>query len=158
MPSITERELAKLSEERIQLLEKTLKEKMENTPLERISGIKEFIKRVKRKGIKIAVATSTPKHLANLILQELDIIKYVDTIVGGDEVTNSKPNPEIFIKAAKAIGIIPQYCIVFEDAPLGIEAARRAGMKSIGLLTSHKQEEFSGNLMSINNFTELELV
>ena len=78
-------------------------------------------------------------------------------MVGGDEGLPGKPEPAIFLEAAKRMGISPEACIVFEDAPFGIEAARRAGMRAVAMCTSHRAEELTGPhvIASVNNYLDL---
>jgi beta-phosphoglucomutase-like phosphatase (HAD superfamily) len=78
-------------------------------------------------------------------------------VVGGDEGLPGKPEPAIFLEAAKRMGISPEACIVFEDAPFGIEAARRAGMRAVALCTSHRAEELAGPqvIASANHYLDL---
>ncbi len=65
-------------------------------------------------------------------------------MVGGDEGLPGKPDPAIFLEAARRLGVPPAQCVVFEDAPFGIEAARRAGMRAVAICTTHAPHELSG--------------
>jgi beta-phosphoglucomutase-like phosphatase (HAD superfamily) len=78
-------------------------------------------------------------------------------VVGGDEGLPGKPEPAIFLEAARRMGVKPADCIVFEDAPFGIEAARRAGMRAVALCTSHSAVELTGPhvMASVRNYHEL---
>ena len=96
-------------------------------------GVHEIIDYLKDKNIKIAVATSTRKERAHYLLEEIKIKDKVNYIICGDQVVNSKPDPEIFLKAAKGLGVEPENCIVIEDSDAGIMAALRAGMKGINV-------------------------
>ncbi len=77
------------------------------------------------------------------MVDHLGIRSYFSTIICGVDVKHSKPDPETFLKAAKQLYVLPSDCIVFEDVPKGVEAAWRAGMKAVILLTSHKVEDFA---------------
>jgi len=70
-------------------------------------------------------------------------------------VTKGKPDPEIYIKAAKLLEISPEHCIVFEDSISGIKSGQNAGMKVIALITTHKKEELPQTEIQINDFTEI---
>ncbi|MBW6410645.1 HAD family hydrolase [Clostridium weizhouense] len=107
---------------------------MEGLELVPIKNVKEFINDIKEKNIKIALASSSTKALINLILNKLEIRNLFDVIVSGEEVKQSKPNPEIFLKAAKFLNVDPSDCIVIEDSSNGVRAAKKAGMKCIGFL------------------------
>lgn len=97
-----------------------------------VNGVVELIDSLKKQNIKMAVASSSKKKVVDSILKQIGILSYFDSVVTGDDVINCKPNPEIFLKAAKSIGIDPNDCIVIEDAPFGVQAAKTAGMKCIG--------------------------
>ena len=88
---------------------------------------------LKENKYKIAVATSTKRERAEKLLTMVKIKDFFEEIICGDEVKNSKPDPEIFLKAAKKLGSQPSHCIVLEDSAAGIEAAYNAGMKGINI-------------------------
>ena len=82
------------------------------------------------------------------------------TIVGAADVARGKPHPDVFLKAAEQLGAQPQDCIVFEDAPLGVEAARRAGMRAVVLTTTLPAEafkEFDNVIAVVRDFSELDV-
>ena len=87
--------------------------------------------RALKKDYKIALATGANKKTAIETLTRFDILKYFDFIVGGDEVKNAKPAPEIFLKAADGLGIRNKDCVVVEDSYNGLIAAKKAGMHCI---------------------------
>ncbi|WP_238915973.1 HAD family phosphatase [Clostridium sp. YIM B02555] len=94
-------------------------------------GVHELMDYLKENGYKIAVATSTRRERALQLLEEAKVKAKVDFVVCGDEVENSKPNPEIFLKAAKGLGVKAEKCIVIEDSDAGITAAHAAEMIGI---------------------------
>lgn len=96
-------------------------------------GALELIEYLNKNKYKIAVATSTKRERAEKLLTMVKIKDYFQEIICGDEVINSKPNPEIFLKAAEKLGVNPEVCIVLEDSAAGIEAAHKAGMKGINV-------------------------
>jgi beta-phosphoglucomutase len=85
------------------------------------------------------VASSAPRQNIETVLSGLNITHFFNAIVSADEIEHGKPDPEIFLRAAHKLGVDPQQCIVIEDSPVGIEGARQAGMRSIGVLTTHYQ-------------------
>jgi len=101
------------------------------TPNEILPGAKEFLETVKLSGFKTALASASKN--AGFILEKLNLIALFDTIIDGNSVQNAKPNPEIFLKAAQNVNVIPVHCIVFEDAQAGVQAAKAAGMRCIGV-------------------------
>lgn len=96
-------------------------------------GIYELLDFLIEKNYKFALATSTPRERAVKLLEIARIKDKFGAMVFGDEVANSKPHPEIFLKAAEKLGAAPEKCIVLEDSPAGIEAAYRAGMRGINI-------------------------
>jgi beta-phosphoglucomutase len=100
-------------------------------PEEIFPGVKQLIQRLREKGLKIALASSSKN--ARTVIKLLHIQNEFDAIVDGGMITNSKPDPEIFLLAASKLGIEPKECLVFEDAEAGVEAAVAAGMKCIGI-------------------------
>jgi len=93
------------------------------------------------KNYKIAIASNTKIREIELLLKRYKIKKYIKLILGWDNVKKHKPHPEIYLKVAKGLHVKPKECIVIEDSPYGVEAAKRAGMKSIAVLTTYKKHE-----------------
>lgn len=97
-------------------------------------GASEMVESLHKKGIKLAVATGGyPKEKLIEILKKLQILEMFIIIVSSDEVKKGKPEPDVFLEAAKRLGVDPVKCLVFEDAPSGIVAAMRAGMRVYGV-------------------------
>jgi beta-phosphoglucomutase len=96
-----------------------------------LPGIKAFITAAKTANIKIGLGSASKN--APLILEKTGIISLFDTIVDGNHVKKSKPDPEVFLLGAQNLKVRPQHCVVFEDAYAGLEAAKAANMKSIGI-------------------------
>lgn len=107
-----------------------------------VSGIPEFLRSIKEKGLTTAVASSSDYKLINLILDRLKIAKYFDSVTSGSDVKRGKPSPDVFLLAAERIGIGPSECLVVEDSENGVKAAKAAGMKALGYInpTSGKQD------------------
>jgi beta-phosphoglucomutase family hydrolase len=94
-------------------------------------GVLELLAFLEEKGIRLAVASSTNQQGTREHLAESRILDRFEVVVGGDMVTNGKPHPDIFLKAAETLGTAPEACIVVEDSPAGIRAAHAAGMKAV---------------------------
>ena len=86
--------------------------------------------------MQLAVATSAPPLNIVFTLDELDLRRHFDAVVGAADVARGKPFPDVFLKAAERLDVDPKNCIVFEDAPMGVEAARRAGMRAVVITTT----------------------
>ncbi|KAF0239785.1 MAG: hypothetical protein FD167_4320 [bacterium] len=106
--------------------------------IELVPNAKELLLELKLKGWQQALATSASAEDVEMILGVLDLNNHFNTWVSAEAVKESKPNPEVFLIAANRLKVEPQKCIVVEDSAVGIEAAKRANMKSIGILSSHK--------------------
>ncbi|SFC13792.1 HAD family hydrolase [Clostridium uliginosum] len=104
-------------------------------------GAKEILNFLKENGYKIALATSAKRDRLNKQLKMGDIKKVFDAIVCGDDVINAKPDPEIFLKAAKKLSVNPENCIVIEDSPAGIKAAYNAKMIGLHVEDLKKSDE-----------------
>jgi beta-phosphoglucomutase len=100
-------------------------------PDEIFPGVKEMIQKIRANGINIALASSSKN--ADTVLTLLNIKNLFDVIVDGTMIIHTKPDPEIFLLAAKKLNLPPSHCLVFEDAEAGVEAAIAAGMKCVGV-------------------------
>ena len=112
--------------------------------LKLIDGLDAFLKKAQQHHISMAIGSAAIPFNINFILDNLNLHNYFGAIVSADDVAVSKPHPETFVKAADLIMVAPKDCIVFEDAPKGVEAAQAAGMKAVVLTTMHQPEEFAG--------------
>ena len=121
-----------------------------------IPGVQDFVQKARRLGIPCAVGSSAPRENVDLCLQTLGLADQFLATVSGADVQRGKPAPDIFLSAAQQIGVAPADCLVFEDAPAGIQAAHAAGMKAIALLTSHRREELSAADGWAMDFRELD--
>lgn len=106
---------------------------LENLIVKFKPGAEEIVRFLKENNIKIAIASGSSRELINKNLETLNFDVEFDAIVGGLDVKNGKPAPDIFLKTAELMGVEPQTCIVFEDSLGGIQAAHAAGMKCIGV-------------------------
>lgn len=106
-----------------------------------LPGALEWLARLSQAGWRQAVASSGPMANIAAILVELDAWDDFDAILTGARLARSKPDPAIFLQAAASLGVPPERCVVIEDGTVGVEAARRAGMRVIAVTTTHPAEE-----------------
>jgi len=119
-------------------------------------GVKELLQTLHERGFKLAVASSGPRANVVLACELLGIAPLLDAVVTGSDVKRGKPHPEIFLTAAEQIGVDPQNCIVVEDAAVGIQAAKAAGMKCIALLsTGHTESELKDADLIVRSLGEI---
>ena len=96
-----------------------------------LPGVKDFL--IKTRELNIATALGSASKNAPVILEKTGLSPYFDAIIDGNQVSKSKPDPEVFVKGAESLGVKNENCVVFEDAFAGIEAAKNAGMKAVGV-------------------------
>jgi len=122
-----------------------------------VPGFKTFSADAIGRGLRVGVGTAGDRHNIAFAFSHLGMDPMPHAVVGGDEGLAGKPEPAIFLEAARRIGTAPADCIVFEDAPFGIEAARRAGMRAVAVCTSHSADQLAGPhvVASVRNYHEL---
>ncbi len=101
------------------------------TPADLLPGALLTVRELRHRGIKTAVASSSKN--TPLIMDRLGLWEYFDAVADGNDIQHGKPDPEVFLLAARRLGLLPAECLVIEDAPAGIESARRAGMQVFGI-------------------------
>lgn len=106
-----------------------------------VPGVTEFVEALARARVPRAVATSASRVDAMSALRHLGLTGRFGAVVTADDVVRGKPDPEVYLRAADHLGISPPQCLVFEDAVVGVHAARGAGMRVIGVVTAHAVEE-----------------
>jgi HAD superfamily hydrolase (TIGR01509 family) len=112
--------------------------------LEACAGVREFIEKCQAEGFKLAVASSADPIKIRINLEEIGIpADTFHTIVSGVDIENRKPAPDIFLKAAENLGVLPEECLVVEDAVSGVAAGKTAGAKVLALTTSFPAEDLS---------------
>jgi beta-phosphoglucomutase len=121
----------------------TIYRKMFSPFIKPVSGLPEFLELASSKGISIALATSAPSENVKFTLDATGLQKYFNLITDSSMISRGKPDPEIYRITSEKLSVKPSDCIVFEDAVPGIIAAKTAGMRVIGVATTHKSEELS---------------
>jgi beta-phosphoglucomutase len=116
-----------------------------------LPGALEFIQALKDRGIKVALGSASKN--AMLILNNTGLTPYFDAIIDGTKTAQAKPDPEVFTMGAHELGVQPEACVVFEDAEAGIEAATRAGMRSVGIGSPETLRRANIVLPSLEGFT-----
>jgi beta-phosphoglucomutase len=128
--------------------------------LKAVEGFEDLIADARSQGIALAVGTAAPPANVEFTLDGLDLRRHFETIVGAADVARGKPHPDVFLEAARRCGAAPANCIVFEDAPLGVEAARRAGMRAVVITTTLPRAafaEFDNVIAIVDDFSSLAL-
>lgn len=115
----------------------------------------DFLHELKAEGFKTAVATSAPRANLELILDVLQIADKMDSLMASENVSRHKPHPEVYLRSAQNVGVDPTRCMVFEDSFSGVTAGRNAGMKVIGVLSSHPKEDLPPCAAYINDYSQI---
>lgn len=126
--------------------------------LKLIAGLDVFLQQAYEARIPMAIATAAPRENVDFVLDNLQIRHYFQAVIDASQVSKGKPEPEVFAKAAEAMGLLPTNCLVFEDSPTGAEASRRAGCPVFIITTTHTPAEFAHfpNLVrAISDFTPI---
>jgi beta-phosphoglucomutase family hydrolase len=130
---MTQAEIDSISNDKETYFREAVKSKIRPFP-----GVVSLLKTLKTYGIAAAIASSAPMENIKLILGEIGIADYFQAIVFGREVSEGKPSPQVYLKAAQKLGVEPADCIVIEDAVAGVEGAKRAAMHCIAVTNTHK--------------------
>lgn len=124
--------------------------------LKLINGLDALLKRAGEYHIQMAIGTAAIPANVDFVLDNLHLRSYFPVIISAEDVQVSKPHPDVFLKAAERLSVAPEHCIVFEDSPKGIEAARRAGMKAVGITSYHSAAELQNDnvLCIVNDYSD----
>lgn len=128
-------------------------EKLARDGVQSYPMVREFIEAAFKQGFTLAVVTSSMNNEAVSVLTGLKLTSYFDTIVAADNIKNGKPDPEGYLKGAASLSVLPQECIVIEDSPSGLKAAKAAGMFSIAVLNTHSADELSEASITIKDLS-----
>ena len=120
-----------------------------------IAGFMPFFNDLVGNAVKLGVATSAPMANLELILSKVQLKVSLGSILASEDVKQHKPEPEVYLKSAQNLGMAPDQCLVFEDSFSGVSAALNAGMRVVGVLTSHTKEELPPCNFYINDYTGL---
>ena len=121
-----------------------------------VEGLPSFLKKMDESGIPRAIATSAPRSNVDFTLEKTHTGHYFRTILDSSFVDKGKPHPDIYLKTVKALNFEPGRCVVFEDSLAGVEAAKNAGCKVVGITTTHTREELKETDLIIEDFVGLE--
>jgi beta-phosphoglucomutase len=136
---ITQDEIDSIAREKEETFRRIIGQKVRPFP-----GAVELIKSLEKQGFRMAIASSTPIENIQLITDSLGIGNCFQALVTGHDVTEGKPSPQVFLLAAKRLGVKPENCIVIEDAVSGVAAAKRAGMPCLAVTNTHPRQRLKG--------------
>ena len=147
---ISGEELLRLEDEKEGMFREVYKDKVETIP-----HYMDFLSELKSRGFKTAVATSAPRANLDLIANFLKLDEKMDSMMSSEDLTAHKPNPDVYLKSAERVGVSPSDCVVFEDSFSGVTAGLNAGMKVVGVLSTHTEEQLPPCDFYINDYSEV---
>lgn len=130
---LSDAEIARISDRK----EERYRRRLRDDGIAALPGVLDWLRRLHEAGWRQAVASAAPRANVDAVVDALAIGRFFDAITSAEDVTRGKPDPQVYLTAAARLGADPSRAIVIEDAPAGLEGARRAGMKCIGVLTGH---------------------
>ena len=149
-PDLSLREKEKLAEKKNEIY-RTLLESM--TPDDVTKEVRDTLTKLREKGYKLAIGSSSKN--AKFILEKVELKDAFDAISDGNNITKSKPDPEVFLKAAEYLGLPPKACMVVEDAEAGIEAAKKGGMYAAGIGEAAKSINADESLKTFSELVDI---
>lgn len=121
------------------------------TPDDALPGARRVLEELRARGIKLAIGSSSRN--TPLIMEKVDLVRYVDAVADGNDISRSKPDPEVFLLAARRLGLSPDECLVVEDAEAGVEAGRRAGMRVFGIGPAARHPDANSRADDLRNLS-----
>jgi beta-phosphoglucomutase len=149
-PHISKEELERLSDWKEQRYRDLVQEH-----LELAEGAEALLKDLKQHGFRLAVGSSAPPENLDVFWNRLSLADYFDARVTKEEITESKPSPQTFLKAAQKLSLAPAACVVVEDAVQGVQAARAAGMPVVAVTTTRNREDLAQADRIVDSLSEL---
>jgi len=119
-------------------------------------GVKDVLMKLERLEIPLALASSSSKGVVNAVLKKFELEDIFTVVVTGSDVQNSKPHPEIFLKASQMLNVLPSYCVIVEDSPNGVKAAKLAGISCIGFSPEQNKHDISHATYIMKSFREFD--
>jgi beta-phosphoglucomutase family hydrolase len=159
LPNLLNRDLSQEEIQEIGGEKEALYRELYRPHIKPTTGLVSFLAEVSRNCIPRTVSTSAPPENVDFTLKHTGLKSYFSTIIDASMVTHGKPDPEVYLKSAEALGVDPAQCIVFEDALLGIQAGKNAGMRVVGVASTHSRKELEaeGTDLVIDDFAGLTL-
>jgi len=120
-----------------------------------VDGAVELVGALANAGVSMAIGSSAPRANIDLMLTEMGVVHFFDTIISADDATRGKPDPQVFIIACERLKLPPSRCVVVEDAPAGVEAAIAAGATAVAVLMHHPRAAFDGAALVVDRLSDL---
>lgn len=147
-PNISDADIQRIAD----FKESTYRALVRDRGISPLPGVLHWLNALQNAGWKQAVASAAPRANVDTIVEVMGIAHFFDALTSAEDVTRGKPDPQVYLVAASRVGATPSRAIVIEDAPAGVEGAKRAGMKRIGVRSSHGELEAD---IVVDSLTEL---
>jgi beta-phosphoglucomutase len=134
--AVAEEDIAAFDFQKEELFRRMIAESMPTMP-----GAMALLEQLRRAGLRLALGSSAPPESVDLVVERMGLGRFLDATVTGRDVTHGKPDPQVFLLAAQRMDMVPARCVVIEDAPVGIAAARAAGMAAVGVASTGRTRE-----------------
>lgn len=119
-----------------------------------VAGVTDLLDALRTINLRLAIASSSSRDMIELAMNKADLASYFEAVTNGNEVTQGKPDPEIFLVSAEKLGVPPEECIVIEDSPHGISGGKAAGMTCIGFKNPNSGDQDLSNAdLTVNDFS-----
>ena len=137
--------------------EELYREVVQDWGIEPLPGVRPWLERLAGAGIPCGIGSSTEAKNVELGLEKLGLARFFQTAVTAEHVQKGKPAPDVFLEVARRLGVAASRCVVFEDAPAGVEAGCAAGMKVVGVATTHPGGHLEGVFREVERLDELKV-
>ena len=151
---VSDEEIDKLISRR----EEYFKQLVDEKGLSLLPGVEQFLQQLRNAHLKTALATGSNAEKLEFIFNKLPLKQYFDAFVTADDVSQGKPEPEVFVQAAAKLGVDPADCVVMEDATNGLQAAKNGGMRCIALTTTRGADQLQGADLIVKGYAEINLL
>jgi beta-phosphoglucomutase family hydrolase len=150
---LPQKDVATIVEEKEENFRRKIKGNIKPLP-----GVMKLLDIIKKGNFKLALASSAPKENIDLVNSELNLERYFDYIISGREVAESKPSPQIYLLAAEKLGAEPRDCVVIEDSPFGVKAAKAAGMRCLAVTNTHPEQDLQEADRVADSLEDIDLI
>ncbi len=141
---------------RLQFEKEALFRELYTSIVQPLPGLLAFLADLNKNGVKTGIATSAPVENLEMMVAQIPFLNEVmSSMLSEKDVSNHKPHPEVYLKSAERLGVLPSQCVVFEDSVSGVNAGLAAGMRVVGVTTSHTSDELPPCSAYISDYTTL---
>jgi beta-phosphoglucomutase family hydrolase len=153
---IYDKKMSQEEAEKYYLKKEEIYREMYKPDIKAIPGLEKFLEDLDKHDVTMAIATSGIQVNIDFMFEHVPIKQYFDKIINSNDIEKGKPDPEIFLKTAEELGILPENCVVFEDSIAGVQSGKAAGMKVVALTTTHTKEELGEADLVIDDYRAID--